>query len=80
MVFSNVPGPKTGLHFSDKIRATGFIALVPGMGDLAFGMTGMSMCDNLYFAIQSDTSYVKHPKELKEIVEQLYDELVQTIE
>lgn len=39
MVFSNVPGPKNGLNYKG-VHMHGFIALVPGNGDLAFGMTG----------------------------------------
>ena len=65
MAFSNVPGPKKGIRFSENVKAHSFIALVPGMGDLAFGMTGMSLCDNVYFAIQSDTAFIDNPAELR---------------
>lgn len=80
LAFSNVPGPKRGIQFGDGVRAVGFIALVPGLGDLAFGMTGISMCDNLYFAIQSDTSYVKEPKEFTKYVEEAYEEVKKLVE
>jgi hypothetical protein len=80
LAFSNVPGPKRGIKFGEGIYAVGFIALVPGLGDLAFGMTGISMCDNLYFAIQSDLSYVKDPKEFKKYVEEAYEEVKKLVE
>ena len=80
LAFSNVPGPKKGILFDDGVRAVGFIALVPGLGDLAFGMTGISMCDNLYFAIQSDISYVKEPKEFTKYVEEAYEEVKKLVE
>jgi len=47
---SNVPGPKTKLDLQG-CKCKGFIALVPGIGDLAFGITALSMDDTLYMAI-----------------------------
>ena len=66
MVLSNVPGPKRSLVF-DKAEAVGFGALIPGLGDLAIGISAMSMADRLYMAIQSDTSYIKTQMSLKRI-------------
>lgn len=57
IILSNVPGPKDGLYYSG-VRTTGFVALIPGLGDLAFGISAMSMRDKLYMAVQADTSYV----------------------
>lgn len=51
IVMSNVPGPKNGLHWkTHNIKAIGFIALIPGLGDLAFGISAMSMGDRMYMA------------------------------
>lgn len=50
MVLSNVPGPKKPLYFKDAV-AIGFGALIPGLGDLAIGVSAMSMADRLYMAI-----------------------------
>ncbi len=50
MVMSNVPGPKNGLVFGGS-KCVGFVALVPGLGDLAFGITALSMGETLYMAV-----------------------------
>ncbi len=50
MVMSNVPGPKDGIQYNGTV-CTGFIALVPGLGDLAFGISALSMGPNLNMAI-----------------------------
>ena len=50
MVMSNVPGPKNGLVFGGA-KCVGFVALVPGLGDLAFGITALSMGETLYMAV-----------------------------
>lgn len=46
VVMSNVPGPKTGLVFNGA-KAKCFFAMIPGLGDLAFGISAMSMGDNM---------------------------------
>lgn len=76
---SNVPGPKNGLTYGGK-TCHGFIALVPGIGDMAFGITGLSMQNNLYYAIQGDMQYIEEPKELQKIVERKYDELCKELD
>ncbi len=50
VILSNVPGPKTGLTYRG-VKTVGFIALIPGLGDLAFGISAMSMVDRLYMAV-----------------------------
>lgn len=50
IVCTNVPGPKVGLNYRGT-KCTGFIALVPGLGDLACGFSSLSMGDNLFFCI-----------------------------
>lgn len=50
LVMSNVPGPKSGFKLGDT-KCVGFAALVPGMGDLAFGITAMSVSETLYMAV-----------------------------
>ena len=78
LVLSNVPGPKVGFNFNGA-KCIGFIALVPGLGDLAFGMTAMSMGDTLYMATQSDTSYIEDPNEIRVILERNYDALAKLV-
>jgi len=72
VVVSNVPGPKTPLVFNGK-KSEAFGALIPGLGDLAFGISALSHADTLTMAVQSDFTYVKDPKELREIIEANYD-------
>jgi diacylglycerol O-acyltransferase len=74
VILSNVPGPKDGLNYPGA-KGIGFLALIPGLGDLAFGISAVSMLDRVYMAVQADTSYVKDPSELKAIIERNYDEL-----
>jgi diacylglycerol O-acyltransferase / wax synthase len=50
LVMSNVPGPKGGLVFGGA-KCVGFCALVPGLGDLAFGITALSMGETMYMAV-----------------------------
>jgi len=52
VVMSNVPGPKNGVNWPDKkMKGIGFFALIPGLGDLAFGISAISMKDRLYMAV-----------------------------
>jgi hypothetical protein len=76
VVLSNVPGPKTGFYWpSLGTKAVGFIAFIPGLGDLAFGVSIMSLGERMYMAITADTSYVKNPHEIRDIINRQYDEL-----
>ena len=50
LIFSNLPGPRIPLQFNG-IKSKGLIALVPGLGDLAFGITAVSMGDTLYISV-----------------------------
>lgn len=80
IVMSNVPGPKNNLSWPEKkVKAIGFLALIPGLGDLAFGISAMSMGDRLYMAVQADTSYVRDPSEIRDILDRNYDEQVQQL-
>lgn len=76
VVMSNVPGPRNGLNYPNA-KGVGFLALIPGLGDLAFGISATSMRERLYMAVQADESYVKDPRELRNIIERNYDELCQ---
>ena len=53
IAFSNIPGPIRPYVF-DKHDSTEMIALIPGIGDLAFGVSAMSHGDNLRMAVQAD--------------------------
>lgn len=72
VVMSNVPGPKNGLNYPNA-NGIGFLALIPGLGDLAFGISAVSMKDRLYMGVQSDECFIKNPGELRDIFERNYD-------
>lgn len=74
VVMSNVPGPKNGFNYPNA-RGIGFLALIPGLGDLAFGISATSTRNRLYMGVQSDESYVKNPQELRDILERNYENL-----
>ena len=74
VVFSNVPGPRVPLNFNGA-KSKGLIALIPGNGDLAFGISAISHCDTLIMAIASDICYLEDPSEVSALIEKNYDEL-----
>ena len=74
LILSNVPGPKSSLIY-DGVKSVGFLGLIPGIGDLAFGISAMSMMERLYMTIQADISYIEDPSELKIILERNYEML-----
>ena len=45
-MMSNIPGPKTRLIFNGK-KSESFGALIPGLGDLAFGISAISHVDHI---------------------------------
>jgi diacylglycerol O-acyltransferase / wax synthase len=79
VVLSNVPGPKAPLKFG-KYNSRALVGLIPGLGDLAVGISALSHVDDLIMAIQSDTSQIKDVRELRTLCEQNYDELVRNHE
>ena len=72
MVMSNVPGIKSGYKFGDA-QSVGFIGLIPGIGDLAIGISATSTRDRLYMAVQADTFYIENTQEIVDSFELLYD-------
>ncbi len=50
LVLSNVPGPKTPLVFNG-VKSKSCIALIPGNGDLAFGISAISHCEKMTMAV-----------------------------
>jgi hypothetical protein len=72
LVMSNIPGPKTALIFNGK-KSESFGALIPGLGDLAFGISAISHADTITMGVQSDLTYVKYPKKLRALIEANYD-------
>lgn len=78
VVMSNVPGPKKPLKWPSlgPAKGVGFIAWIPGLGDLAFGISILSLGERMYMAVQADTSYVKNPAEIRDILNRNYDEQV----
>lgn len=75
VVFSNVPGPKMPLDFHGA-KSRGIIGLIPGLGDLAFGISAISHVDSIYVAIQSDEVFVKEPAILRDAFERNYDAVI----
>jgi hypothetical protein len=57
LVMSNVLGPKSGFRLGDT-KCVGFAALVPGMGDLAVGITALSMGGTMYMSVIGDLVYI----------------------
>lgn len=75
VVFSNVPGPKVPLKFGN-VNSRALVGLIPGLGDLAVGISALSHVDDLIMAIQSDTSQIEDVREFRDLVEKNYDQLV----
>lgn len=50
VIFSNVPGPKKPLYFG-SVKCKGIIGLIPGIGDLALGISAMSHENSVYMSI-----------------------------
>ena len=50
IVLSNVPGPLKPLKFPGT-ELVGFAACIPGLGDLAIGISAMSMAGRVYVAL-----------------------------
>ena len=73
VVLSSVPGTKTGYKY-DGCESTGVIALLPGLCDISFGISAASMRGRLYMAITADEVIVENPQEIKDLIEQYYDE------
>lgn len=78
IVLSNVPGPKTCLDFG-YTKCRGIIGLIPGLGDLAFGISAISHANSLYMAVQADTCYLENPRELRDIIDRKYEEVIGNI-
>lgn len=76
VAFSNVPGPlypyKFGEHESKEM-----IGMIPGIGDLAFGVSAVSHGKVLRMAVQADVVYLKDPKALTRLLEKNYDRVVE---
>ena len=50
MIVSNIPGPREPMVFNG-IRTRELIGLIPGSGDLAFGISAISMGKKLIMAV-----------------------------
>jgi len=76
VAFSNIPGPlypyKFGEHESKEM-----IGMIPGIGDLAIGVSAVSHGKILRMAVQADIVYLKDPKELTRLLEKNYDEVLE---
>ena len=59
LVLSNVPGPREPLKYYGGVKSRAIIALIPGLGDLAFGISAMSHAGSLLMAVQADESYIE---------------------
>ena len=51
LVLSNVPGPREPLKYYGGVKSRALIALIPGLGDLAFGISAISHADTLLMAV-----------------------------
>ena len=75
MIFSNVPGPKKPSKILGKDSKNMFF-FVPGMGNLATGISIISHVDHFKIGIISDTSQIENPKELRDIFERNFDKIL----
>ena len=72
---SNVPGPLQPLTFDYNLRSKEITGFLPGIGDMAFGISAVSHVDNLSMAISADKSYLKDTELLKRLIEANYTAL-----
>lgn len=75
MVMSNVPGPKIGLVFKGH-KVTGFMVLVPGLGDLACAIGAMSLENNVFISVHADRALITDCGEVRDLLDANYDKLV----
>lgn len=75
MVFSNVPGPKTPYTFIGK-KTKKIFFFVPGMGEVASGISIISHGNVVKIGCISDTSNIEKPAEMIHMFEQNYDKLM----
>ena len=78
VILSSVPGIKIGYKY-DGCESTGVIALLPGLCEISFGIAAASMRGRLYMAITADEVMVENPQEIKDFIEQLYDEQIDLV-
>ena len=75
MVMSNVPGPKNSFIYSG-VHSKGNWGLIPGLGELACGISCMSMKDQIYMAVQAEKTLIEDTREVRDLLNAIYDELV----
>jgi hypothetical protein len=51
LVVSNVPGPTSPLEYPGGIRSKAILGMIPGCGDLAFGISAISHIDTMIVTI-----------------------------
>jgi hypothetical protein len=78
LVLSNLAGPRNG-YLYEGIRSKGFCAVVPGLGELAFGITAMSMCDRLYLTIFAEKNVIDDCSKIQELLEMNYESEVRNL-
>lgn len=73
VVVSNVPGPLSPLVYCEgRLRSKSILAMIPGSGDLAFGISAISHFETLRMTVQSDEAYLKDPKAVALFIENNY--------
>jgi hypothetical protein len=79
MVLTNVPGPRSPLVYKGK-RVTGFMALVPGMGKLACGISAISMHNSIVIGVQAERNVIGDSRQVRDLFEKNYDQLVNELQ
>jgi len=79
LVVSNVPGPTSPFVYKG-MRSKEIIGMIPGCGDLAFGISAISHYNTLRMTIQSDECYLENPKLMRKFLEDNYEDLIRKIE
>jgi len=78
-VFSNVPGPKTPYIYNGK-QTNKVIAMIPGLSDLAFGVSAVSHSDKLTMTLQADNAFIANTKELAVLLEANYKKYIAKVD
>ena len=75
---SNVPGPRKPLKFGDS-KIKGIIGVLPSVCDLTFAISAISLGETIYMAVSGDSSVLENPKELRDLINENYKQLLQKV-
>jgi len=79
MVATNVPGPQVPLYLAGRKMLVQYPYVPIGYG-LGLGCAILSYNQNLYFGLSSDAQAMADVEKFKEILDEVFDDLMQTVE